>query len=123
MLFRSKAADKVIIVAEEVVPEHVLRRDPTANIIPHYLVDAVVEVPWGAHPTGCFGYYEVDGQFIREYYSKTKTQEGFDQWADEWIHSVRDFNEYLYKIGFRRLDLLRANSATNYSTRVKRGVR
>lgn len=118
-----KAADKLIVVAEEVVPEEMLRRDPSSNLLPHYLVDTVVEVPWGAHPTGCFGYYEVDGQFIRDYYSRTRTQEGFDQWADEWIFGVKDFNEYLYKLGFRRLDYLRANSATNYSTRVKRGVR
>jgi glutaconate CoA-transferase subunit A len=118
-----KAADKLIVVAEEIVPEEMLRREPTANLIPHYLVDAVVEAPWGAHPTGCFGYYEVDGKFIRDYYSRTKTQEGFDQWADEWIFSVRDYNDYLYKLGFKRLDTLRANSATNYSTRVKRGVR
>lgn len=118
-----KAAKKLIVFAEEVVPEHVLRREPTTNLIPHYLVDAVVEVPWGAHPTGCFGCYEVDGAFIRDYYSKTKTQEGFDQWADEWIFGVKDFNEYLYKLGFKRLDTLRANSAINYSTRVKRGVR
>jgi len=118
-----KAADKLIVVAEEIVPEEVLRRDPCGNLVPHYLVDAVVEVPWGAHPTGCFGYYEVDGKFIRDYYGRTKTQEGFNRWADEWIFSVRDFNEYLYKLGFKRLDTLRANSACNYSTRVKRGVR
>ncbi|MCL6634523.1 MAG: acyl CoA--acetate/3-ketoacid CoA transferase subunit alpha [Peptococcaceae bacterium] len=118
-----KAAERLIVIAEEIVPEEVLRRDPTANLIPHYLVDAVVEVPWGAHPTGCFGYYEVDGGFIRDYYRRTKTREGFDEWAGEWIYGVKDFNEYLYKLGFKRLDTLRANSATNYSTRVKRGLR
>lgn len=117
-----KAAKKLIVVAEEIVPEHVLRREPSANLIPHYLVDAIVEVPWGAHPTGCYGYYEVDGAFIREFYNRTKTQEGFDEWAQEWIFGVKDFNEYLYKLGLSRLDILRANSATKYSTRVKRGA-
>lgn len=118
-----KAADTLIVVAEEIVPEEVIRREPTANLIPHYLVDAIVEQPWGAHPTGCFGYYEVDGAFIRDFYSKTKTQEGFDAWAEEWIMKVGDFNEYLYKLGFNHLDLLRANSSCKYSTRVKRGSR
>lgn len=117
-----KAADKLIVVAEEIVPEQLLRQDPSANLIPHYLVDAIVEVPWGAHPTGCYGYYEVDGAFIREFYNRTKTQEGFDEWAEEWIFGVKDFDEYLQKLGFRRLDALRANSATKYSTRVKRGA-
>lgn len=118
-----KAADKLIVVAEEIVPEEVIRQDPTANLIPHYLVDAIVEQPWGAHPTGCFGYYEVDGAFIRDFYAKTKTQEGFDAWAEEWIFGVGDFNEYLYKLGFNRLDNLRANAAMKYSLRVKRGAR
>jgi glutaconate CoA-transferase subunit A len=117
-----KAADKVIVVAEEIVPEEVIRQEPTANLIPHYLVDAIIEQPWGAHPTGCFGYYEVDGKFIRDFYSKTKTQEGFDAWAEEWILKVNSFDEYLYTIGFRRLDTLRANSSYKYSTRVKRGA-
>ncbi|MGQ9556508.1 MAG: CoA transferase subunit A [Desulfurispora sp.] len=118
-----KAAKTLIVVAEEIVPEEVIRREPTANLIPHYLVDAIVEQPWGAHPTGCFGYYEVDGAFIRDFYNKTKTQEGFDAWAEEWILKVGDFNEYLYKLGFGRLDTLRANSSYKYSTHVKRGAR
>lgn len=118
-----KAADTLIVVAEEIVPEEVIRREPTANLIPHYLVDAIVEQPWGAHPTGCFGFYEVDGAFIRDFYNKTKTQEGYDAWAEEWILKVGDFNEYLYKLGFNRLDTLRANSSCKYSTRVKRGSR
>ncbi len=117
-----KAAKTLIVVAEEVVPEHVIRQDPGANLLPHYLVDAIVEVPWGAHPTGCYGFYEVDGAFIRDFYNRTKTQEGFDEWAQEWIFGVKDFNEYLEKLGFNRLDILRANSATKYSNRVKRGA-
>lgn len=118
-----KAADTLIVVAEEIVPEEVIRREPTANLLPHYLVDAIVEQPWGAHPTGCFGFYEVDGAFIRDFYNKTRTQEGYDAWAEEWILKVGDFNEYLYKLGFNRLDTLRANSSCKYSTRVKRGSR
>lgn len=118
-----KAADKLIVVAEEIIPEEVIRREPTANLLPHYLVDAIVEQPWGAHPTGCFGYYEVDGAFIRDFYAKTKTQEGFDAWADEWIYGVNDYDEYLEKLGFRHLDSLRANAAMKYSLRVKRGAK
>lgn len=117
-----KAAKKLIVVAEEIVPENVIRQDPGANLLPHYLVEAIVEVPWGAHPTGCYGRYEVDGAFIRDFYNRTKTQEGFDEWAEEWIFGVKDFNEYLEKLGFNRLDILRANSATKYSNRVKRGA-
>lgn len=118
-----KAADKVIVVAEEVVPEEYLRREPGQNMIPPYLVDAIVEQPWGAHPTGNFGCYEVDSQFMRDFYVQTRTQEGFDAWAGEWIFGVPDFAAYLEKLGFNRLQGLRANSAYRYSNKAKRGSR
>ncbi len=118
-----KAADRLIVVAEEVVPEESLRKDPTANVIPHYLVDAYVEQPYGAHPTGCFDRYEVDGDFIRAFYKATKTQEGFDAWAQEWIYELPDYAAYLEKLGFARLEKMRANRARHYSTHVKRGSR
>ncbi len=118
-----KAADKVIVVAEEVVPEEYLRREPSQNLIPPYLVDAIVEQPWGAHPTGNFGCYEVDGPFMRDFYNKTRTQEGFDAWAEEWIFGVPDFDAYLEKLGYKRLQSLKANSAYKYSNQAKRGSR
>lgn len=118
-----KAADKLIVIAEEVVPESHLRKMPQHNLIPHYLVDAYVEQPNGAHPTGCFNRYEVDGDFIRTLYQASRKQEDFDRWLEEWVYSVPDFDTYLEKIGYRRLSKLRANSALHYSTNVKRGAR
>ena len=44
------AAKKVIVTAEQVVPEEYLRRDLIANQIPCTSVDMIVEVPWGGHP-------------------------------------------------------------------------
>ena len=44
------AADRVIVVVEEVVAEEVIRADPNRTIIPGLIVDAVVVEPWGAHP-------------------------------------------------------------------------
>lgn len=118
-----KAADRLFVIAEEVVPERYLRDEPAANIIPHYMVERYAEVPYGAHPTGCFNRYEIDGDFIRDYYMRTKTQEGFDEWAAEWIYGVPDFEAYLDKIGFSRLQNLTANRAIHYSTTIKRGAK
>ena len=44
------AADKVIVVVEEVVDESVIRRDPNRTVIPGVVVDAVVEEPFACHP-------------------------------------------------------------------------
>jgi glutaconate CoA-transferase subunit A len=119
-----KAADKLILEAEEVVPEEELRRQPDANVIPHFRVEAFTEAPFGAHPTGVYGYYDMDAAFISEYYNKhSRTQEAFDNWADEWITGVRDHKAYLNKLGAERLTDLRVNSALKWSTSIKRGVR
>ncbi len=45
------AAERVIVVVEEVVDEAVIRADPNRTIIPGLIVDAVVVEPWGAHPS------------------------------------------------------------------------
>lgn len=118
-----KASARVIVIAEEVVPESYLRRDPEKNIAAGYAIDYLIELPWGAHPTGSQGFYDVDADFIRAFYQASKSQETFDRWADEWIMGVKDHSEYLRKLGVDRLESLRANTALGYSTRVKRGTR
>lgn len=77
----------------------------------------------GSASTGAYGYYDVDGPFIREFAAASKTDEGFATWADEWVYGVKDHEEYLNKLGVSRLEKLRANSYRKYSTKVKRGTR
>ncbi|ALC15107.1 acyl CoA:acetate/3-ketoacid CoA transferase, alpha subunit [Desulfuromonas soudanensis] len=117
----ARAAKITIAVAEEIVPEEYLRRNSDANTIPSLEVDYIVECPWNAHPTGMFGRYDVDGDFLRDFYQRTRTQEGFDAWAQEWVFG-QDHLSYLEKLGWPRTLGLKANSAVNYSTSVKRGV-
>ncbi len=119
----SKAADKVIVLTEQIVPEEFIRREPERNLIPPYLVDYIVELPWAGHPTGCYGSYEADGEFIKDFYTRSRTQEGFDEWAQEWIFGVKDHEAYLNKLGVSRLETLRASTALGYSQKVKRGSR
>lgn len=118
-----KAADKVIIICEEIVPDSYLRQDPTKNVASGYEIDYVIECPWAAHPTGSQSYYDTDADFLKEFNARTRTQEGFDQWAQEWIFGVESQEEYLEKLGVTRLEKLRAGRALGYSTRVKRGSR
>lgn len=118
-----KAADKVIVIAEEIVPESYLRNEPEKNLSPGFTVDYVLEVPWGAHPTGSQGYYDVDANFIKDFYAASKSPDGYKKWADEWIFGAASHEQYLEKLGITRLEKLRANRVLGYSTRVKRGSR
>ena len=55
-----RAAKKVILSAEEVVDESVISSDPNRTVIPGFLVSAVVECPYAAHPSPVQGYYKRD---------------------------------------------------------------
>lgn len=112
----ARAADITIVMAEEIVPEAYLRRDADHNTIPSFEVDYILECPFGAHPTGMFGKYDVDGNFLKDFYSGTRTQEGFDAFAEEWIFGL-DHIGYLEKLGWSRMLNLRANTALNYRPR------
>lgn len=118
-----KAADKVIILAENVVPEEYIRREPTRNQVPGHQITYIVELPWAAHPTGSYGKYETDGDFIKNLYKASRTEEGMQAWLDEWVYGVKNHQAYLEKLGVTRLEDLRANPALGYSNKVKRGSR
>ena len=112
----ARAADITIVMAEEIVPEAYLRRDADHNTIPTFEVDYILECPFGAHPTGMFGKYDVDGAFLKDFYGRTRTQDGFDEFAKEWIFGL-DHLGYLEKLGWPRMLNLRANTALNYRPR------
>lgn len=112
----ARAADITIVVAEEIVPEEYLRRTAYHNAIASFEVDYIVECPYGAHPTGMFGKYDVDGAFLKDFFTKTRTQDGFDAFAKEWIYGL-DHVGYLEKLGWPRMLNLRANTALNYHPR------
>ncbi len=63
-----RAARKVIVCAEEIVPEEVIASDPNRTVIPGFLVSAVVECPYGAHPSPVQGYYKRDDSFFQQYH-------------------------------------------------------
>ncbi|WP_435064412.1 CoA transferase subunit A [Halobaculum sp. EA56] len=89
-----RAADRVLVTAEEVVDESVIKRDPSRTRITREQVDAVVEAPFGAHPSPVAGHYDRDNEFFLEYAERTRDPGGFDPWAEAWVHGVDDREEY-----------------------------
>jgi len=90
-----RAAKRVIVVAEEIVASEVIASDPNRTVIPGFLVNAVVECPYGAHPSPVQGYYNRDNAFFREYHEETKTKEASNAWLDNWVYNVSDRARYL----------------------------
>src|SRR5690348_3443562 len=101
-----RAAKRVILVAEEIVAPEVIASDPNRTVIPGFLVNAVVECPYGAHPSPVQGYYNRDDEFFREYHEQTKTKEQSDQWLKGWVYDVPDRQSYVDQLGVDRLEAL-----------------
>ena len=93
------ASRRVILTAEEIVDEAVIRSDPNRTLIPGFIVDAVCHVPYAAHPSYTQGYYDRDNDFYLEWDEISKTQEGVQAYLDEWVYGVRDRQEYWNKLG------------------------
>src|SRR5215470_8674019 len=72
-----RAAKRVIVIAEEIVDPQVIASDPNRTVIPGFLVTAVVECPWGAHPSPVQGCYSRDNAYFRHYHEQTKTPADF----------------------------------------------
>jgi len=109
------AAERVIVVVEELVDESVVRADPNRTIIPGLIVDAVVVEPFGAHPSYAQGYYDRDNRFYIEWDAITRDAAALDAWLDEWVHGVSGRAEYLEKLGAERVASLRPGSAPSGS--------
>jgi glutaconate CoA-transferase, subunit A len=99
MLEGVRAAKGVIVVAEEIVDPEVIASDPNRTVIPGFLVNAVVECRFGAHPSPVQGYYRRDDAFFREYHEETKTQADTDDWLKRWVYDVIDRRDYLNQLG------------------------
>jgi len=105
------AADRVIVVVEELVDEAVIRADPNRTIIPGLIVDAVVVEPWGAHPSYVQGAYDRDNRFYLDWDPISRSAESTEAWLREWVHGVEDRAEYVARLGDERLATLRPEPA------------
>ena len=94
-----KAARKTIVVAEEIVPESVIRSDPNRTLIPGLVVDAVVHEPFGCHPSYAQGYYDRDNDFYVRWRELSQDITKFNSYLDEWVYGVRDRAEYVERMG------------------------
>ena len=109
------AAERVIVVVEELVDESVVRADPNRTVIPGLIVDAVVVEPWGAHPSYVQGAYDRDNRFYREWDPISRDEATTQAWLHEWVHGVSGRTEYVAKLDPERLAALRPGPAPSGS--------
>ncbi len=96
------AADRVIVVCEELVDEEVIRSDPNRTVIPGLIVDAVVVEPRACHPSYAQGYYDRDNRFYLQWDQISRDPAGLEQWLNEWVYGLQSHAEYVEKLGEER---------------------
>jgi len=114
----SKASDRVIVSAEEIVTPEELRKSCGLIFPPHFdpfypffKTSHVVHLPFGAHPTHCYPHYTYDKQHIEEYQEYARvSDEKFKEYLDKYIYGCKTHDEYLEKVG----GVSKLNSLTNW---------
>jgi acyl CoA:acetate/3-ketoacid CoA transferase alpha subunit len=111
----AKASRRVILTTEKVVDSDRIRAEPWRTCIPHFYVDAVVEAPWGAHPSNMPEEYYIDEEVFNEWITQSKTPDGVNAFLSKYVYGVNDFDEYLEAVGgikklrhLREVELLRS---------------
>jgi glutaconate CoA-transferase subunit A len=104
------ASGRVILTAEEIVDEEIIRSDPNRTLIPGFIVDAVCHVPYCAHPSYTQGYYDRDNAFYLEWDQISQSKEAVQSYLDEWVYGVKDRAEYMEKLGDEVHQRLRVGS-------------
>lgn len=113
------AAKKVIVTAEEIVDESVIRSDPNRTMIPGIVVSAVCHVPFACHPSYAQGYYDRDNEFYLAWDKVSESVETVKAWLDEWVYGVKDREEYWQKLGNETHERLKVEA--RYSDQINYG--
>ena len=85
----------VIVSVEEIVDSEVLREHSEKTILPGFMVDAVVEVPRGAHPTSFFPDYGYDSDFHAAWASISRDDDAVKAFIERYVMQPATQQEYL----------------------------
>lgn len=95
------AAGEVVATVERIIGFEEMRT--TGITIPGYLVAAVAEVPYGAHPTSCYPDYAYDRQHLAEYVkAATAGGDALSDYLDTYV-TGGDEDAYRKQVGDERL--------------------
>lgn len=92
------AARKVIATVEEVVDRSVITAMPNLTIVPSDRVAAVIEVPFGAHPSYVHGHYLRDDDFYAQYDRVGRSEKDLEAFIAAWLAARADQAAYVSSI-------------------------
>ncbi len=103
----ARSADKVVVTVEKIVSNTFIRKHSRLVELPSYKVSAVVELPYGAHPTPALGAYHADEKHYGEYVAASETAEGTAAYLKKFVHLDGGNDAYLETVGAAQLARLK----------------
>ncbi len=97
----AQASQTVIVTAEEIVSSDAIVASADRTILPHFCVDAVVEVPFGSFPHECYALYEADFDHFDEYVRLVEAQgtDGVREYLARYVDEAGSFQGFLDRFG------------------------
>jgi len=95
----SRAAKRLIITTEKIIPHEDITDHPDRTAIPHFVVDAVVESRYGSHPGNMPDLYYSDEEHMAEWLKLSRSDEGVQEYMDKYVFGVENQEEYIELIG------------------------
>jgi len=97
----ARAAATVLVTAEEIVPEEEIRLHPDRTVIPGFIVDALVHVPYGSYPHECYGVYDAEPDHFSAYVNgiTERGAAGVQDYLERYVYGPATHAEYLALFG------------------------
>lgn len=108
----AQASKRVIVSVDRIVSRETIRRNNHLTKLPAAMVDAVVEAPWGAHPTASPTVYRADERHLSEYVKAAATEEAWGAYLQRHVHGAATPAAYLDALGGSRLAALAVSEST-----------
>lgn len=91
------ASKKILVIAEQIVPESFIIQRPEMTTISGAIVDTLVELPWSSYPTSLYRRYDYDDQHLKMYTQANRDEQKMQAYLDKYVYGVKDHFEYLSK--------------------------
>ncbi len=108
----AQASRRVVVSVDRIVSSETIRRNNHLTKLPSTMVDAVVEAPWGAHPTASPSLYRADDRHFKEYVKASASTEAFAAYLQKYAHGAATQTAYLDLLGGGRMAGLSVSEST-----------
>ncbi|MFC3674890.1 CoA transferase subunit A [Ferrovibrio xuzhouensis] len=95
----AQAGKRVVVSVDRIVDTDTIRKSNRLTKLPSAFVDAVVELPFGAHPCSSSPLYNMDEPHIREYVKASTDQSSFSRYLESYVYSPATHDAYLDAVG------------------------